>query len=226
MRTNNKEDLIVDLKGLYVSFRTFKGYTKVLNGVNLHVKRREKISIVGETGCGKTTTVYTIAQILARQARVDQGEVYFQGENVLKMDKRELKKLREKGISIIFQDPIASLNPVFTVGNQMKEIVSYSGIEGAKDKRVQTERTIAALRETQLPDPERIMDSYPFQLSGGMRQRICIAMSLATPRDLVIADEPTTNLDVTIQDQVLKTLKQRVEEKDRKSTRLNSSHRL
>ncbi len=95
----------------------------------------------------------------------------------------------------------------------MKEIVSYSGIEGAKDKRVQTERTIAALRETQLPDPERIMDSYPFQLSGGMRQRICIAMSLATPRDLVIADEPTTNLDVTIQDQVLKTLKQRVEEK-------------
>ena len=107
MRTNNKEDLIVDLKGLYVSFRTFKGYTKVLNGVNLHVKRREKISIVGETGCGKTTTVYTIAQILARQARVDQGEVYFQGENVLKMDKRELKKLREKGISIIFQDPIA-----------------------------------------------------------------------------------------------------------------------
>ena len=91
-----------------------------------------KISIVGETGCGKTTTVYTIAQILARQARVDQGEVYFQGENVLKMDKRELKKLREKGISIIFQDPIASLNPVFTVGNQMKEIVSYSGIEGAR----------------------------------------------------------------------------------------------
>lgn len=214
MRTNNKEDLIVDLKDLYVSFRTFKGYTKVLNGVNLHVKRREKISIVGETGCGKTTTVYTIAQILARQAKVDQGEVRFQGDDVLKMSKRELKKLREKGISIIFQDPIASLNPVFTVGNQMKEIVSYSGIEGAKDKKVQTEKTIAALKETQLPDPERIMDSYPFQLSGGMRQRICIAMSLATPRDLVIADEPTTNLDVTIQDQVLKTLKQRVEEKE------------
>ena len=143
---------------------------------------------------GKTTTVYAIAQILARQARVDRGEVYFKGDNVLEMNRRELRKLREKGISIIFQDPIASLNPVFTVGNQMKEIISYSGIEGAKDKRIQTERTIAALKETQLPDPGRIMDSYPFQLSGGMRQRICIAMSLATPRDLVIADEPTTNL--------------------------------
>lgn len=95
----------------------------------------------------------------------------------------------------------------------MREVIRYSGIDGATDKNVQTERTIAALKETSMPDPERIMESYPFQLSGGMRQRICIAMSLSTPRDLVIADEPTTNLDVTIQDQVLKTLKARVEEK-------------
>lgn len=214
MAENKRTEQIVDLRDLYVSFRTFKGYTKVLNGVNLKVGRREKISIVGETGCGKTTTVYTIAQILAKQAKIDQGEVYFKGDNVLQMSKRELKKLRGQGISIIFQDPIASLNPVFTIGNQMKEIIRYSGIEGAQDKNVQMEKAIAALKETRLPDPERIMNSYPFQLSGGMRQRVCIAMSLATPRDLVIADEPTTNLDVTIQDQVLKTLKQRVEEKE------------
>ncbi len=204
---------VVDMRNLFISFRTFKGYAKVLNGVSLNVRQREKISIVGETGCGKTTTVNAIAHILANQARIDGGEIFFQGRDSLKMHEREIKDLRASGISVIFQDPIASLNPVFTIGDQMKEVIRYSGIEGARDDKVQTERTIAALKETSLPDPERIMGNYPFQLSGGMRQRICIAMALSTPRDLVIADEPTTNLDVTIQDQVLKTLRQRVEDK-------------
>ena len=205
---------VVDVKDLHISFRTFKGYPHVLNGVNVHVNKKERISIVGETGCGKTTTVNAIAQILARQARIDKGEIYFKGKDVLTMPQKELKRLRAESVSIIFQDPIASLNPVFTIGQQLKEVIRYSGIEGAGDKKVQEEKAISALKETSLPDPERIMDSYPFQLSGGMRQRICIAMSLATPRDLVMADEPTTNLDVTIQDQVLKTLRQRVEEKE------------
>ena len=205
MDNNTDRNLVVDVKNLHISFKTFKGYSKVLNGVNLQVHKRERITIVGETGCGKTTTVSAIAQILAKQARVDKGEIFFNGKSVLKMNAKELKKMRENGISIIFQDPIASLNPVFTIGNQMREVIRYSGIDGATDKNVQTERTIAALKETSMPDPERIMESYPFQL--------CIAMSLSTPRDLVIADEPTTNLDVTIQDQVLKTLKARVEEK-------------
>ena len=205
---------VVDVKDLHISFRTFKGYPHVLNGVNVHVNKKERISIVGETGCGKTTTVNAIAQILARQARIDKGEIYFKGKDVLTMPQKELKRLRAENVSIIFQDPIASLNPVFTIGQQLKEVIRYSGIEGAGDKKVQEEKAISALKETSLPDPERIMDSYPFQLSGGMRQRICIAMSLATPRDLVMADEPTINLDVTIQDQVLKTLRQRVEEKE------------
>ena len=205
---------VVDVKDLHISFRTFKGYPHVLNGVNVHVNKKERISIVGETGCGKTTTVNAIAQILARQARIDKGEIYFKGKDVLTMPQKELKRLRAENVSIIFQDPIASLNPVFTIGQQLKEVIRYAGIEGAGDKKVQEEKAISALKETSLPDPERIMDSYPFQLSGGMRQRICIAMSLATPRDLVMADEPTTNLDVTIQDQVLKTLRQRVEEKE------------
>ena len=205
---------VVDVKDLHISFRTFKGYPHVLNGVNVHVNKKERISIVGETGCGKTTTVNAIAQILARQARIDKGEIYFKGKDALTMPQKELKRLRAENVSIIFQDPIASLNPVFTIGQQLKEVIRYSGIEGAGDKKVQEEKAISALKETSLPDPERIMDSYPFQLSGGMRQRICIAMSLATPRDLVMADEPTTNLDVTIQDQVLKTLRQRVEEKE------------
>ena len=205
---------VVDVKDLHISFRTFKRYPHVLNGVNVHVNKKERISIVGETGCGKTTTVNAIAQILARQARIDKGEIHFKGKDVLTMPQKELKRLRAENVSIIFQDPIASLNPVFTIGQQLKEVIRYSGIEGAGDKKVQEEKAIRALKETSLPDPERIMDSYPFQLSGGMRQRICIAMSLATPRDLVMADEPTTNLDVTIQDQVLKTLRQRVEEKE------------
>ena len=205
---------VVDVKDLHISFRTFKGYPHVLNGVNVHVNKKERISIVGETGCGKTTTVNAIAQILARQARIDKVEIHFKGKDVLTMPQKELKRLRAENVSIIFQDPIASLNPVFTIGQQLKEVIRYSGIEGAGDKKVQEEKAIRALKETSLPDPERIMDSYPFQLSGGMRQRICIAMSLATPRDLVMADEPTTNLDVTIQDQVLKTLRQRVEEKE------------
>lgn len=214
MEKYNTSEIVVDVKDLYVSYRTFKGYVKVLNGVNMQVRRGEKISIVGETGCGKTTTVNAIAQILPRNAKVDGGEIFFNGKDEFKMNSKEIKSLRAKGISVIFQDPIASLNPVFTIGTQMKEVIRYSGIEGASSKKVQYERAINALKETSLPDPERIMENYPFQLSGGMRQRICIAMSLATPRDLVIADEPTTNLDVTIQDQVLKTLKQRVEEKE------------
>ncbi|MDR0597769.1 MAG: ABC transporter ATP-binding protein [Treponema sp.] len=204
---------LVAIRDLRVGYRTFEGYTRVLNGVSCHVDRGEKIGIVGETGCGKTTTVKAILRILVRQARIGGGEILFEGKDTLKMNKAELSALRGSGISMIFQDPMLALNPVFTVGNQMSAVIRYSGEAGAEKKEVQKELAVRALRETSLPDPERILQSYPFQLSGGMRQRICIAMAMATPRKLVIADEPTTNLDVTIQDQVLKILKQRVEEK-------------
>jgi peptide/nickel transport system ATP-binding protein len=213
MKENTDRQYMVEVKDLFISFRTFKGYSKVLNGVNLNVRSGEKISIVGETGCGKTTTVNTIAQILAPQARIDGGEIFFRGVDELKMGKKEIKNLRAGGISMIFQDPIASLNPVFTIGDQLQEVIRYSGVDGASDKKTRVKMAIESLMETSLPDPERIMKNYPFQLSGGMRQRICIAMALATPRDLIIADEPTTNLDVTIQDQVLKTIRQRVDDK-------------
>jgi len=209
----NLSDKIVDIRDLHVWYRTFAGQVKVLNGVNLHVGKGERVSIVGETGCGKTTTVKSILRILVKQASIPKGEIFFNGTDVLKMNKNELNKLRGSGISMIFQDPTMSLNPVFTIGNQMYDVIRYSGQPGAEKKSIQQELAIKALKETSMPDPERILQSYPFQLSGGMRQRISIAMSLATPRDLVIADEPTTNLDVTIQDQVLKILKDRVEDK-------------
>ena len=206
-------ELTVDIKNLFVQYRTFEGQIKVLNGVNLSVKKGEKVSIVGETGCGKTTTVKSLLRILPKTATVTGGEILFNGDNVLKMNASALKKLRSAGISMIFQDPTMSLNPVYTIGQQMYAVIKDSGQPNANKKEIQHELAVKALKETSMPDPERILQSYPFQLSGGMRQRISIAMSLATPRDLVIADEPTTNLDVTVQDQVLKILKERVEAK-------------
>lgn len=203
----------VEIRDLFVRYRTFGGQVKVLNGVNLVVRKGEKVSIVGETGCGKTTTVKSILRILPRQATTTGGEILFNGEDVLKMTKSQIMRLRSSGASMIFQDPTMSLNPVYTIGDQMGAVIRYSGQPGATRKEVQHTLAVKALRETSMPDPERILQTYPFQLSGGMRQRISIAMSLATPRDLVIADEPTTNLDVTIQDQVLKILKERVEAK-------------
>ncbi|HHY17561.1 MAG TPA: ABC transporter ATP-binding protein [Firmicutes bacterium] len=203
----------VYIKDLFVRYRIFGGQVKVLNGVNLSVKKGEKVSIVGETGCGKTTTVKSILRILPRQASIPGGEILFNGSDVLKMNSGEINKLRSSGASMIFQDPTMSLNPVFTIGEQMEAVIRYSGQPGVEQKSVRHELAVKALEETSMPDPERILQSYPFHLSGGMRQRVSIAMSLATPRDLVIADEPTTNLDVTIQDQVLKILRERVEAK-------------
>ncbi len=204
---------VVNISDLHIEYRTFEGQVKVLNGVNFRVCEREKVAIVGETGCGKTTTVKSILRILAKQGKVTQGSILFGDKDVLKMNRTDLKVLRGKGVSMIFQDPTMSLNPVFTIGSQMYAAIKYSGNENAHKRNVQHELAMKALVETSMPDPERILQSYPFQLSGGMRQRVAIAMSLATPRKLVIADEPTTNLDVTIQDQVLRILRDRVESK-------------
>ena len=213
MSDSDIKDDVVNIHDLHVEYRTFKGQLKVLNGVNMRVGKKEKIAIVGETGCGKTTTVKSLLRILASNASIHKGKVFFNGKDVLSMNSEAIRRLRGSGISMIFQDPTMSLNPVFTIGSQMKAVIMESGYSGAKDKDVQQNLAVLALKETSMPDPERILQSYPFQLSGGMRQRVSIAMSLATPRDLVIADEPTTNLDVTIQDQVLKILNERVENK-------------
>lgn len=210
-KTSNNN--VAQIRDLHVEYKTYAGRVKVLNGVNFYVDAGEKVAIVGETGCGKTTTVKSILRILARNSRIPRGEILFKGEDVLKMRPAQIKALRGSGISMIFQDPTMSLNPVFTIGEQMMEVIRNSGHPDADKREVQQELAVRALKDTSMPDPERILLSYPFQLSGGMRQRICIAMSLATPRDMVIADEPTTNLDVTIQDQVLKILKDRVESK-------------
>jgi peptide/nickel transport system ATP-binding protein len=213
-RLSNTQPLL-EVKDLRIGYKTYLGKLKVLNGVNLTVHQGEKVGVIGESGCGKTTTMKAVLRILATNAVVDGGNIQFRGNDVLKMDHKKLSEMRRKSITMIFQDPTAALNPVFKVGELLGDVIKFSGnIDvGTASKKTLREKSLEALKEVALPDPERVLDSYPFQLSGGMRQRICIAMSLSTAKDLLIADEPTTNLDVTIQDQVLRLMKNLVEKK-------------
>jgi len=206
---------LLEIKDLYVHFDVYGGTLRVLDGVNFTVHSGQKAGLVGETGCGKTTMMKSILRILSvPPARIPSGEIYFKGQDVLKMSEDELQQVRSEGISMIFQDPTAALNPVFTVGQQLGAVVKYS-MEGRQLSRKEIrEHAISTLKEVALPDPERMLDSYPIQLSGGMRQRICIAMALVASRELLIADEPGTSLDVTIEDQILRLLHQLVEEKN------------
>lgn len=207
-----QEKPILAIDGLKVWFRVYGGLSKVLDDVDFKVFPGERVGLVGESGCGKTTTMKAILRVLPRQAMIPKGKIFFENKNVLNMNKKELKSLRGQKISMIFQDPTAALNPVFTIGEQLKDVIKHSGLvekNGPKPEEI----AIKALRDCAMPDPERIMKNYPFQLSGGMRQRVCIAMALATANTLLIADEPTTNLDVTIQDQVLNLIRELVKEK-------------
>jgi peptide/nickel transport system ATP-binding protein len=176
----------------------------------------EKVGIIGESGCGKTTTMRAILRILAHNALIVGGQIQFGENDVLTMNKNQLTDLRRKSVTMIFQDPTAALNPVFKVREELADVIKYSSSHDGEHatKEELHEKSVQILTEVALPDPERVMDSYPFQLSGGMRQRICIAISLSTARDLLIADEPTTSLDVTIQDQVLRLMKDLVVKKN------------
>ena len=206
---------LLDIRNLSVHFRVFGGVLKVLDRINFHVMPGERVGLVGETGCGKTTTMKTILRVLPTPpAEIPHGEILFQGEDVLKMSQRELVRMRGEGISMIFQDPTAALNPVFTVGQQLTAVIRHASNENQNLKRgALQERALQALRQVALADPERLLDSYPIQLSGGMRQRVCIGMALSTRPGLLIADEPGTALDVTIQDQVLRLLQDLVEQR-------------
>lgn len=216
----------MEINDLYVNYKTYLGELKVLNGANLKVYEGEKVGLIGESGCGKTTTMRAILKILATNAIIKGGCIKFKGKDVLRMSDRELTEIRRKHVTMIFQDPTAALNPVFKVRDMLGDTIRYSigsNSKGLTKEKIE-EMCLKILEEVALPDPKRVLDSYPFQLSGGMRQRICIAMSLAAARDLLIADEPTTNLDVTIQDQVLRLIKNLVEE--RKLSVILISHAL
>lgn len=206
---------LLDIRDLYVQFKVYGGILKVLDGVNFRVNVGEKVGLVGETGCGKTTTMKSILRILPMPpARIIGGEIFFKGKDILTMRGDGLRRVRGRGISMVFQDPTAALNPVFTIGTQLESVIrAASSANRALSNKQLRQKAIAPLKEVALADPERLLNSYPIQLSGGMRQRVCIGMALATDPELLIADEPGTSLDVTIQDQVLRLLHSLVEKK-------------
>jgi len=208
-------ELLLDIKDLRVEFKVYGGILKVVDGIDFRVYRGEKVGLVGETGCGKTTTMKAVLRILpVPPARIATGNIIFKGQNLTQMKDKEVRKVRGSGISMIFQDPTAALNPVFTIGQQMVPIIKNASPENKKlSKRELRQKALIPLREVALADPERMLDSYPIQLSGGMRQRVCIGMALSTNPELLIADEPGTSLDVTIQDQVLRLLRDLVAKK-------------
>jgi len=206
---------LLEIKNLHVQFKVYGGRLRVLDGVNFVMHAGERVGLVGETGCGKTTTMKAILRVLPMPpAQIPSGQIMFEGRDVLRLNTSELQQVRGKGISMIFQDPTAALNPVFTVGQQLEAVIRASiGRQELSETSVQN-RSLAALEEVALADPARLLKAYPIQLSGGMRQRVCIGMALATQPKLLIADEPGTSLDVTIQDQVLRLLRRLVLEKN------------
>ena len=210
-------DKLLDIQNLSVWYKTYRGFAQVVDGISFYVNKGEKVGLVGESGCGKTTAMKAILRLQEEgNAKIRPGaSIFFDGEDVLAMKKAALLTLRRKKISMISQSPMAALNPVFTIGQQMMDVIRYSGYFDKKDKDGMLNAARQAITSVMISDPDRILNSYPYQLSGGMRQRICIATSLVTPRQMLIADEPGTALDVTVQDQIHRLLRQLVEEDKR-----------
>ena len=195
---------LLEVKDLNLEFKTSRGILKALNGISFDVRRGEVFGIVGESGCGKTVTGLSVLRLLPRSASVIHGTVLFEEKNLLDLSQREIDRVRGGRIAMIFQDPSSSLNPVFTIGAQMRRVIRQHTELNAKQADARSHETLEAVG---LPDVKQMMRSYPHQLSGGQQQRVMIAMALSCRPQLLIADEPTTSLDVTIQAQILKLLR-------------------
>jgi len=194
---------LLEVRDLRTQFPTRSGLVRAVDGVSFNLDRGELLGLVGESGCGKSMTALSIMRLIAPPGKIVSGEVIFDGKDLLKLSDAEMRQMRGDDIAMIFQDPMTSLNPVFTVGEQIAEALRLHRKLSRRDAR---EATVDAMREVSIPDPSRRVDDYPHQLSGGMRQRVMIAMALACNPKLLIADEPTTALDVTIQAQILELL--------------------
>jgi len=191
---------LLEVKNLRTYFKSEDGLVRAVDGVDFHVYPGEVIGLVGESGCGKSVTALSIMRLIAPPGKVETGEILFEGEDLLKLTERQMRSIRGDRISMIFQQPQTSLNPVFMVGDQVAEVMH---IHEKLKKASAWEKTVELFRLVGIPDPERRMKSYPHEMSGGMAQRVMIAMALALRPSLLIADEPTTALDVTIQAQIL-----------------------
>ena len=216
-RKGDLKDIVLEVEDLKTYFYTEEGVVKALEKISLEIKKGEVLGLVGETGCGKTVTALSILQIIRDPGVIEAGRIFYKGEDLLKKNEEEMLKYRGKEITMIFQDPLLSLNPVFKVGKQISEVYLLNmekelTLEALKNPNksmygVARDWAIKMLKDLNIPDAESIYDLYPHELSGGMRQRVQIAMALACNPSLLIADEPTTALDVTVQNQILKLMK-------------------
>ena len=195
-----KSETLLDIRDLRTSFYTHDGVVKAVDGVSFAVKRGEILGLVGESGCGKSVTSLSILRLVGQPGKIDGGEILFDGRDLLKLSGKEMTQIRGNRIAMIFQQPQSSLNPVFKIGDQIAEVL---GIHKDLGKKAGLARALELLQMVGIPDPERRLSAYPHELSGGMAQRVMIAMGFACVPELLIADEPTTALDVTIQAQIL-----------------------
>lgn len=195
---------ILEIKGLKTHFLTDNGQIPAVNGVDFYLNKGEILGIVGESGCGKSVTSLSIMQLIQKPGKIVGGEILFKGEDLVKFPEKKMRGIRGNKIGMIFQEPMTSLNPVFKIGNQLIEAIL---IHEKITKSQARERAINMLKLVGLPRAEELIDEYPHQLSGGMRQRVMIAMAMVCKPEVLIADEPTTALDVTIQAQILELMK-------------------
>ena len=202
---------LLEVKNLHTVFDTDSGIVRAVDGVSLSIEPGETLGVVGESGCGKSVTALSILRLVQKPTgRIESGEIIMEGKNLITLSEKEMRSIRGNRISMIFQEPMTSLNPVYTICNQISEpLVLHQGMSAREARK----RSVEMLDIVGIPNAKSRIDEFPHQFSGGQRQRIMIAMALACEPSLLIADEPTTALDVTVQAQI-----------DRKSTRLNSSH--
>jgi len=192
---------LLEIKGLKTHFFTEEGVVRAVDGINLHIDKGETLGVVGESGCGKTVTALSVMKLIPMPpGKIVEGQMLYEGRDLVALPPAQMRKVRGKEISMVFQEPMTSLNPVFTIGEQIAEAIRLH--EGL-GRRAAMDKTVEMLKIVHIPNPERRVKEYPHQLSGGMRQRVMIAMALSCNPKLLIADEPTTALDVTIQAQIL-----------------------
>ena len=201
---------ILKVKNLSIGFNFLDGFVEAVHGVSFELGKGETLAIVGESGCGKTISTMSVLRLLPENSKITSGEVYYDGQNLLNLTEKQMQKIRGKKIALIPQDPMTSLNPLYTVGNQLLEIIElHQGVKGKEAEKL----AIDALERVKIPDAKEKLKSYPHEFSGGMKQRVIIAMALACMAEIIIADEPTTALDVTVQAQIMDLLKE-VKEKN------------
>ncbi len=195
---------LLQVKNLSTTFDVDAGEVRAVNGISFNLDHGKVLGIVGESGSGKSVTAYSIMRILVEPGRITGGEILYNGENIVNYTEKQMRQFRGKRVSIIFQDPMTSLNPTFTIGSQLREAIM---LHTGRNRRQANGRALEMLQLVGVNEPEKRLKQYPHELSGGMRQRVMIAMALACEPDILIADEPTTALDVTIQAQILELMK-------------------